>query len=334
MKLDGFKEYLQERKLDIDKIDAAVNIINEFGTFLAKQKKQVENASYDDLYNFSAYLIENKKNSFENYVTLLRFAYFKKNNEMIVASLEILDGREMIENFSKRLINEFGEKLRNQIFEGIEVPPLGIHPKNKPAVTKKLVERFLAKVDHEKCKTFFEVGLRSKYTESYKKPTELFHQTNDIDEFLKIRHQNLVKTLENHLQEGTLFFTQEIDEEVISYVKQNPTIEAGIREGNQVIITKIPYMAKHFIHETNEKKKRYYYCHNPWIREALIEEDLPISPIFCGCSAGYFKNFWEAVFDQSVRVEVLESVIRGDKICKFALHLPQGIINKIEKTRV
>ncbi|MFX0091893.1 MAG: hypothetical protein ACFFBD_09040 [Candidatus Hodarchaeota archaeon] len=332
MKLDGFKEYLQERKLDTDKIGAAVNIINEFRTFLSRHKKSVDTASYDDIYNFSAYLIENETNIFENYVNLLRFGYFTKNNEVIVASLEIIDGSEMIENFSKLLIAEFGEKVRNEIFEGIGIPPLGIHPSKKPEIIKKLVDRFLARVGSKKCKEFFEIGLRDKYTESYKKPTELFQQINNVDEFLRIRHQNLIKTLENHLQKGTLFFTQEVDKEVISYVKKNPTIESGLREGSRVIITKIPYMAKQFIHETDEKKKRYYYCHNPWIREALIDEEQPITPLFCGCSAGYFKNFWEAVLDQPVRVEVLESVIGGDKICKFALHLPQEIIDEIEKS--
>ncbi len=330
MELDGFKVALQERKLDDEQIEAAVNIVDEFGKFLSHQKKSVENASNEDVYDFSDYLIEKEKNTFENYLSLLRFGYFQKKKELIIASLEILDGSEMIVNFSKRLMEEYGEKIRDEVFEGIGVPPLGIRPQQKVVVTKGLVERLLAKVDYATCKTFFEVGLRDKYSQSYEKSTELFQELNDVDEFLRRRHQNLVKTLENHLKEDTLFFTQEVNDEVIAYVKRDQTIEAGIRKGERVIITKIPYSTKEFIHEKDERKKRYFYCHNPWIREALLEEDQPIDPVFCGCSAGYFKNFWEAVLNQPVRVEVLKSLIKGDQICEFALYLPQKIIDEIE----
>ncbi|MFW9830492.1 MAG: hypothetical protein ACFFD8_01755 [Candidatus Thorarchaeota archaeon] len=326
MKQDGFRAFLKERKLDDETIDAAVNIIDEFDHFLRNQKKSIKQASYEDLYNFSESLIETEKNTFENYVALLRFGHFQKNKEVIIASLEILDGSEMIVNFSNRLIEEFGEPLRNEVFKGIGVPPLGIRPRQKVGFTKKLVERFLAKVDYETSKAFFEVGLRDKYPRSYEQPIELFREVNDFDEFCRRSHQNLVKTLETHQQEGTLFFTQEVDDEVISYVKRNPTIETGVREGNRVTITKIPYLAKKFIHESQARKKRYYFCHNPWIRHALLKEDHPIDPVFCGCSAGYFKNFWEAILNQPVKVEVVKSVIRGDPICEFAFNLPPNYL--------
>ncbi len=330
MELAGFKVALQERKLDDEQIEAAVDIVDEFGKFLSHQKKSVEKASNEDVYAFSDYLIEKEKNTFENYLSLLRFGYFQNNKELIIASLEILDGSEMIVNFSKRLMEEYGEKIRDEVFEGIGTPPLGIRPQQKVVVTKGLVERLLAKVDYAACKTFFEVGLRDKYPQSYERPTELFQELNDVDEFLRRRHQNLVETLENHLREDTLFFTQEVDDEVIAYVKRDQTIEAGIRKGERVIITKIPYSTREFIHETDERKKRFSYCHNPWIRQALLEEDRPIDPVFCGCSAGYFKNFWEAVLNQPVRVEVLKSLVKGDQICEFALYLPQKIIDEIE----
>jgi hypothetical protein len=63
----------------------------------------------------------------------------------------------------------------------------------------------------------------------------------------------------------------------------------------------------------------------------LKDEDQPIDPIFCNCSGGYYKNYWEAVFDQPVKVELLESVLMGDQVCKFALHLPPEIIEIAER---
>lgn len=327
MKLDDFKVALKERKLDDEQIEAAVDIVCEFGRFLGLQEKSVWTASYEDAYDFSDYLIKKEKNTFENYVSLLRFGYFQKNKRLITAFLEILDGSEMIVNFSKRLKEEYGEKIRDEVFGDTDLPPLGIRPYQKVAVMKGLVKRFLAKVDYIACKKFFEAGLRDKYLRSYEEPRKLFQELNNVDEFLEGSHQNLINTLENHLKDDTLFFTQDVNDEVIAYVKRDQTIETGIRKGELVIITKMPYSTKEFIHETDKWKKRYFYCHNPWIREALLKEDRPIDPVFCGCSAGFFKNFWEAVLNQPVRVEVLKSLIKGDQICEFALHLPQKSID-------
>ena len=44
-------------------------------------------------------------------------------------------------------------------------------------------------------------------------------------------------------------------------VKNNPEIESGVRDGNLLYITKIPYNAKEFLIETDPTMKRYYACH-------------------------------------------------------------------------
>jgi hypothetical protein len=58
---------------------------------------------------------------------------------------------------------------------------------------------------------------------------------------MKVRHANFVKTMEKHLEEKTLFYTQEVDEKVVEHVKADQSIEGRIRDGNKVFITKIPY---------------------------------------------------------------------------------------------
>ncbi|MFX0085922.1 MAG: hypothetical protein ACFFAU_09620 [Candidatus Hodarchaeota archaeon] len=330
MELDGFIKFLKERNLDTEKINVAVEIITDFDKYLSKQEKSIKYATYEDVYSYSAYLIENNKNLFDNYLTLVRFGHYMKNNQLTIASIEIIDGLEVMTNFSRQLSIEFGEEMRNLIFQDIKLPPLGSHPQKKPAITKELMKRFLANVERKKCVEFLANGLRDKYAEAYKKSRELFLRAKNIDEFLKLKHQDYVKTLEKNCREGTLFYTQEVDQQVIDYVKNDQSIETGIREGNKVIIKKTPYMIKQYLNETIEKKKQYFYCHCPWIREAFIKNDEPIPPIFCNCSAGYFKNYWEAVLNQPVKVELLSSVLNSDENCKFVLHLPQAILDSIK----
>jgi hypothetical protein len=84
-------------------------------------------------------------------------------------------------------------------------------------------------------------------------------------------------------------------------------------------------MAKKYLHEKDEKKKRYYYCHCPWVREAILS-DLKVSPNFCYCSAAFEKRVWDVIFDQPVKADVVESVLKGDPICKFAIHIPKDFL--------
>ncbi len=329
MDLEGFAKFLETRRQTKEEIDKTIEFVTEFADFLKKVERTPETSTYDDFQDFSTILMQTQRNTFINYINLFRFGSFSNNKALIVASLEVLDGNEVIENLSKRLTDDFGEELRNTVFEGIEIPSLGTPPTEKPTITKALINNLLANVDPKKCQKFLARGLRNKYTESYKKPRESYLKAKNIDEFLKIQQEDFWQTLKTHYEEGTLFYTQEITKEVLEYIKsQLGMTEAGMREGSNVIITKIPYMAKNYLAEMDKQKRKYYYCHCPWVREAFLHEDQPVDPIFCNCSGGYYKNFWEAVLDQEVEIELLESVLKGDDQCKFKLELPKNV--KIE----
>ena len=86
-----------------------------------------------------------------------------------------------------------------------------------------------------------------------------------------------------------------------------------------------------YLNEKDEKMKKYYYCHCTWVREALKTGKVEISPTFCACSAGFYKQQWDVILDQTVRVDVLETILDGDPVCKFAVHLPKEVVEKAEK---
>jgi hypothetical protein len=110
---------------------------------------------------------------------------------------------------------------------------------------------------------------------------------------------------------------------VIDFVERTPEIRQGVREGNVLYEVKIPYMTVEYLAETDERLKRYYYCHCPWVRESLNEGDVSVSPTFCLCSAGFHKKSWEVIFEQPLRAEIVETVLKGDPWCKIAIHLPE-----------
>ncbi len=153
-----------------------------------------------------------------------------------------------------------------------------------------------------------------------------YEDTGDFDVFLEMKRQEYVQYLQGFIDRGELYYTQEITDEVVAFVRDNPEVAQGVREGNILYITKIPYMTKEYLAEKDEVKKRYYYCHCPWARESLKNGEKTVSATFCHCSAGFVKKPWEAIFGQKLEVDILESILQGDLRCRFAIHLPEGTI--------
>jgi predicted hydrocarbon binding protein len=73
--------------------------------------------------------------------------------------------------------------------------------------------------------------------------------------------------------------------------------------------------------ETDPVKRRDYYCHCPRMREAL-RFVAAVSPTYCYCGAGFYKHIWEEILQEPVEIEILETVLKGDDVCRFAIRLP------------
>lgn len=48
-----------------------------------------------------------------------------------------------------------------------------------------------------------------------------------------------------------------------------------------------------------------------------------LSDTYCQCSVGYVKQWYEMIFERPVEVELLDSVLRGGRRCKFKITVPQ-----------
>lgn len=136
----------------------------------------------------------------------------------------------------------------------------------------------------------------------------------DIDQVLNM----LVEKFEGFLRNSL-----ELEEELIKTILDQGWGLAGRREGNTIIATKIPksgYLREYF-EEEDPIEKRRLYCHCPRVRDEVgSDPKLPME--YCYCGAGFYKGIWQEILGQPVKVEMLESVMRGDSVCKIAIHLP------------
>jgi len=320
MDTEGFRQFLLGRKMPKDKVEPFIFIANKFEDML-----QGRTPDPSDVEVFAEMLIREGSNTWDHFIALARYGQFLENTEIYREAIALLDGSEALDNLHERLSALVGEQKRDEILAGIELPPLGLPTSHKPRVLQAVMERLEAMLEAETYDKLFSSSLRTLDDSGYLEGRDKYQACASLDEFLVKRGQEFIAQLEQLKSEGRLFFSQEVTDEVIAFVCGNPLISQGVRQDNVLYEIKIPYMTKEYLAATDERMKRYYYCHCPWVRESIKNRDVRVSPRFCQCSAGFVKKPWEVILGQPLKAEVVESVLMGDLWCKIAIHLPDGV---------
>ena len=181
------------------------------------------------------------------------------------------------------------------------------------AWSKGAMERLDSLVDEEKRKQIM-TGCACQYPKSdLQEIREGYEVTKDID----LAHRMVQEQFESFLKDSL-----QLSAELIEEIVRRGWGSAGVRKGDTIIATKIPksgYLIE-YMKETDPEIKRQYYCHCPRVREVLKTAET-ISPTYCYCGAGFYKGIWEEILQQPVEVEVLESVLKGDEVCRIAIHV-------------
>ncbi|MCG2786632.1 MAG: hypothetical protein L6461_16195 [Anaerolineae bacterium] len=318
MDKQGFRAMLEGRKVPAEKLDSALALAERFEQYAT----QAGGFSTETAWAFSKILIAEGQNSEENLITLARYGLFTKNNATFIAFLESLDGGEAQENLYKRIGEKYGAAFRDEMFAEIGVAPYGIPTPEKPRYMQPVIERLEKALGPEACRALISDSLRD--LPDYAEERTIFQSCASVDEYLVKKKQKFMEQMETCQREGRLFFAQEVTDEVLDFIRSEPEMGGGVRVGNIVYETKIPFLTGQYLAERDPVLKRYYYCHCPWAREA-VKSGEKVAPIFCNCSAGFHKKPWEGALGQKIQVDVLESVLQGDERCRFAIHLPEDV---------
>jgi len=321
----GFRTLLRTRKMNEAQIEASIAIAERFEAYV---KESGRAPSAETAWAFSRLLIEQGNNTEENYIALVHYCRFIKNSEMFVAFLELVDGGEVGDNLYRRVGERFGAGIRDEVFAGIGVAPFGTPTPDKPAYLLPVIQRLTARVGEDACKEFLSASLRDLPDEYFLPEREKFRQASDIDAYLRQRKEAFVAELEACQREGRLFYAQEVTDEVLDFVRNDPEMGGGKREGNIIYETKIPYMTRKYLAEPDPTLKRYYACHCPWARQAVKKGDMRLAETFCYCSGGFHKKPFDVIFERPLKVQVLESVLKGDERCRFAIYLPEEALER------
>jgi len=197
-----------------------------------------------------------------------------------------------LEQFSEGLDRELGSVVRNSVLEGLEA----FHPDSGATGRTEWVSSIMSRLDDmadesQKHDILTKCGHRFP-EERLRKPRQVYERTNDIDVAL------------GAMAEDSWF--------------GNPR-----REGNTIYSTKGPINPEGYDKATSDVEKKCNYCFCGVVRESLMNPDIDISSTYCYCGAGWYRDIWERITGEPVKVEILESILNGDDVCSFAIHLFQ-----------
>jgi hypothetical protein len=325
MDAEGFRGYLLARGLPENEIGGQIEAVARFERHLAtlSPPQSLEQVDAGAARAYVDLAIGEGDNTYHSLLALARYGRFVSNDALFVAVVQLLDGAEALEGMARRVGEVLGEEARDAVFPS-PLPPLGLSSWEKARVTRAVMERLEPRLDDYSRDAIFANSFRDLPESFFGQDRQRYHEIGDFDRFLEIKRQEFIAELERLRDEGALFFDQEISAEVVDFVRAEPEISQGVRRGNVLFVTKIPYRTKEYLAATDPAQKRYAYCHCPWARESLRQAEGPVPPTFCRCSAGYHKKPWEIIFGQPLQADVLESVLGGDLRCRFAIHLPPG----------
>jgi len=144
---------------------------------------------------------------------------------------------------------------------------------------------------------------------------EVWERTHDLDELHAYWKDRFLRNLDR--------WFGDLSPEQIEFIRENDWGEAGRREGNVILATKMPARAREYFESNDAVERRYLYCHCPRIRAAVRRGKNEVLATFCYCGGGFYRSNWERVIGRSVRIELVSSVLGGDDVCRFRITIPE-----------
>lgn len=325
----GFRKFLKEGKrvpkgLTAKTIRSNIEVVKEFESYLKAKgsKRGPADARANDVKLFMAHLAEEDRSKFDTLLGLVRYSRFCGNEAAELALINALDGANVIDDLCKVVKTKHGKRRYEEVLGGFVPPPIGTPPKKMPKVTSEFMDRMESCLGERETREVLLTGVHAGPPSYYADEKEMLLASKDVDDYLRKRREKFIGLLDGHMKNRTLFFTQMIDKDVMAHVRKNPEVAGGVRKGNKIYCTKIPYMAIEYLKEKDGKLKRYYGCHCPLARESIMSGK-KMSRNLCYCSAGYEKMPFEVAFGEPVRIEILKSILWGDAVCRFSIEIPE-----------
>jgi hypothetical protein len=330
---EEYREFLEKRGLSPEKINEYVEAVERAFEYFKTHNKDLVNGSVEDFHDYVRYLIRQNSNSYDELMAVGRYVYMLDLKETWIYYASILGGSTVYPSISERLSILAGEEYCEKVFDSISIPPLGSDPDKYPETTLELMKRLEEELPSEVYRKVLAGNHHRIPLENFTKYRKWLKELDgDVDRWLEKMHKSAVDELEDHLRNNKVWYEQVITRDIVEYVRCNQELLSGVRKGEWIYNQKFPYSPQDYLDASDTLMRRYYMCHCPLAREAVLDDEAEIPLDWCYCSAGFGKLRYDYAFGEETEVEVLESVFSGSDKCRFRIRIPENWIPESEKT--
>jgi len=320
MRLDLFLDYYEKRGFSDDAIEAGVRALTRAEGMLMRQGTALDKANQAQVRILLDQWIEDQHNDPDAILALARYFYLTQRNDLYVYFASLTGGMGVIETIKERF-NEIMDPLTATSVLDVPQPPLGSDPSKVPDFTQKFMTQLEKVATSDQTHQILCGNNHGLSKAAFAKEKEIYEASPSMEAYLKGLHQRKVQELQDHCDQNKVWFEQKITQEAVDFVASNQELLSAVHQNGILYLTKIPYDPSNYLKETDPLKRCYLACHCPFVREAILKGKPVVSSAWCSCSAGFEKFHFESILDRTLDVQVLQSVLKGDPICRFAIKL-------------
>ncbi len=324
MSNDLYQNALRAQGIAGAECEARLAAVRAFTQWAADQAIELSAIRKDDLYRYAQALAADGRNTPETFDAICDYLLWAGLRVQYIALVEITDCHNGMKRLTDILEKDHGAELRNLIFCE-PFPALGADEAARCAYTQRVTGLMADRLTRQQAReAWYQVqhGIPETYwQEQDVREREKYAHCETVDSFLENKQRDRVAMLRQMKEQNELWFTMELTDEVFSFLTDEPHMQWGSYNGRRgIVITKVPYRPAQYLQATDSRMKRYYACHCPLVREAILRNE-PVSQEVCYCSLGHASHFL-AGLNLPLKGEVMQSAVMGDDRCRFIFYLP------------
>jgi len=259
-------------------------------------------------------------------MAMARYFAVIKNEQLAIRLLAYLLPVGVLPAMAGRLRDLEGDAVADRVLTGLAFPPTGAAPEAYPAATTGFIEALVRELGAERAERVLDWNVHGIPVSAFAPERERLLALESVDAWLRDYHERQVAELARHAADGSLWYEQRISDAVVDFVRSHPEIQGGVRVGDTIFVTKIPYDPDRYLQETDPLEKRRLACHCPLAASSITETGAGVPAAWCACSAGYTKFLFDVAFGEPTKATVVSSVLAGDPICRFAIRIPASAL--------
>lgn len=319
-------ERLETRGLEDAEIQSSLERVEALGEALASRNFSLEKPSLEIVEAWISGMVEGGEPAAELLLSLARYFALTRETALAIRLLAYLSPIGILPSMSGRLASLEGGAVRDRVMGRLSIPPEGSPPEGYPPATAGFVRALEEELGRERAAKVLAWNVHGIPPEAFAKERERFLELGSVDGWLLDYHLREVEILQKHADEGTLWFEQRITREVVDFVRGRQEIMSGTRTGDTIYMTKIPYDPDGWLRSADPLERRKLACHCPLAVSSITPEGAGVPPLWCACSAGFTKFRFDVVFGEETEAIVVDSVLAGDDLCRFAVKIPGSVM--------